>query len=74
MNCIQATLMKLSHISDSDWVAIQTRERLGKELDAQEELYRERLAKARKKEAEIKKQMKARAIKRPVGSIGCYFF
>ena len=74
MNFIQATMMRLIYISDADWVTAQTRERLGRELDAQEEQYRERLTKARKKEAEMKKRMKARVIKRPVGSIGCCVF
>ncbi len=54
-----------SHI-DSDWVAAQTRERLRRDMEDQENEYEERLAKARKKEVELRRMARARVSKKPV--------
>ncbi|KAF9073981.1 helicase C-terminal domain-containing protein [Rhodocollybia butyracea] len=48
---------------DSDWVSMQTRDRLRRELEAEESEYEQRLAKARRKEAQLKN--KGRVLKKP---------
>ncbi|KAK0441552.1 helicase C-terminal domain-containing protein [Armillaria borealis] len=50
---------------DSDWVAAQTRERLRRDMEDQENEYEERLAKARKKEVELRRMARARVSKKP---------
>ncbi|KAF9026117.1 DNA repair helicase [Hymenopellis radicata] len=50
---------------ETDWVAVQTRKRIQREYETKEHDYNERLAKARQKEMELKKQMKARVVKKP---------
>ncbi|KAK0201976.1 helicase C-terminal domain-containing protein [Desarmillaria ectypa] len=47
-----------------DWVTAHTRERLRRDLEAQEIEYEDRLAKARKKEAEMRKMARARVSKK----------
>ncbi|KAI0057841.1 DNA repair helicase [Artomyces pyxidatus] len=47
-----------------DWVIAQTQDRLRRELDADEQEYEERLAKARKREEALKKMSAARVRKR----------
>jgi len=49
-----------------DWVIDQTRERLRRELEADEREYEVRLEEARKREAAMKKMAAARVIKRKV--------
>lgn len=49
-----------------DWVMEQTKERLRRELEADEREYEERLRKARKREAAAKKAALARVRKKPV--------
>ncbi|KIY70584.1 DNA repair helicase [Cylindrobasidium torrendii FP15055 ss-10] len=50
---------------EEDWVAKQAREQLVRELDDQEQRYRERLAAARRREEELKRKLNARVVKRP---------
>ncbi|RDB17932.1 ATP-dependent DNA helicase CHL1 [Hypsizygus marmoreus] len=47
-----------------DWVVEQTRERVRRELEADEQEYEERLIKARKREAAMRKTFKARVVKK----------
>ena len=54
------------NVAGPDWVLAQTVERRRRELEAEEREYIERLAKARKKEAEIRKLAKARVRKKQV--------
>ncbi|KAK0187881.1 helicase C-terminal domain-containing protein [Armillaria mellea] len=49
---------------DNDWVAVQTRECLRRDVEDQEKGYEERLAKARKKEVELRRMAKARVSKK----------
>lgn len=49
-----------------DWVMEQTKERLRRELEADEREYEEQLKKARKREAAAKKAALARVRKKPV--------
>lgn len=50
-------------------MAVQTRKRIQREYEAKEHEYNERLAKARQKEMELKKRMKARVVKKIVSKI-----
>lgn len=56
---------KLDNVAteDSDWVSMQTRDRLRRELEAEESEYEQRLAEARRKEAQLKN--KGRVLKKP---------
>jgi chromosome transmission fidelity protein 1 len=49
-----------------DWVTIQTRERYMREMAADEREYEERLTRARKNEAALRKMASARANKKSV--------
>jgi hypothetical protein len=51
-----------------NWVIEQTRERMRREMEADEREYEERLAQARKREALMKKMAKARVVKKTVGA------
>jgi chromosome transmission fidelity protein 1 len=55
-----------------DWVIEQTRERVKREMEADEREYEERLAQARKREAAMKRMAKARVVKKPVRIIYIY--
>jgi chromosome transmission fidelity protein 1 len=52
-----------------DWVVEQTRERVRREMEADEQEYEERLAQARKREAAMKRIAKARVVKKAVGAL-----
>jgi chromosome transmission fidelity protein 1 len=54
--------------SAKDWVIEQTRERMKREMEADEREYEERLAQARKRETLMKKMAKARVVKKTVGA------
>jgi chromosome transmission fidelity protein 1 len=51
-----------------DWVIEQTRERIMKQLEADELAYQERLLSARKREESMRRAARARVMKRPVWS------
>lgn len=61
----------LIHGTEIDWVVQQTQERHRRELEAEEMEYEQRLAAARKKEAEMKRMANARVHKRPVSIPRC---
>lgn len=49
-----------------EWVIEQTRERIGRQLEADELAYQERLLAARKREAAMRRAARARVLKKPV--------
>ena len=58
-----------STVAELDWVTAQTMERKQKQLEAEDEEYAQRLAKARQREAMIRKAAKARVRKRMVCAV-----
>jgi chromosome transmission fidelity protein 1 len=52
-----------------DWVVEQTRERVRREMEADERAYEDRLAQARKREDAMKRMAKARVVKKTVGTL-----
>ena len=57
------------HCLAKEWVIEQARERVRRELEADEREYEERLAQARKREVLMKKMAKARVVKKTVGTL-----
>lgn len=57
-------MLTLSQVKD--WVVEQTRERIRRQLEADEQAYQERLLAAKKREESIRRKAHARILKRPV--------